>query len=157
MQLDSNSGLRMSPGQQSGVFTCSSLWGGVRYSPELSLVAFNARQKEDEVVVGVSRSKRCRRLLPVAVALLVVAAVASAASAARTASTAGTPKPATAAAWNKLVAQAKAEGKVVIYSVQNPAGLQDLANAFKAKYGISVTVNRNVDSVLQSQIGAEES
>jgi iron(III) transport system substrate-binding protein len=100
---------------------------------------------------------RRRRLLLAAVALIVVAAVAGTASAARTASTGSAPKPASAAAWKKLVAQAQAEGKVVIYSVQNPAGLQDMANAFKAKYGISVTVNRNIDSVLQSQIGAEES
>lgn len=103
---------------------------------------------------------RRRRLFAAAAALLVVvalAALAGTASAARSASAATAPKPASAAAWKKLIAQAKAEGSVAIYSVQNPAGLQALANAFKAKYGISVTVNRNIDSVLQSQIGAEES
>jgi iron(III) transport system substrate-binding protein len=94
-----------------------------------------------------------------AAAFVVAAALAGTASAAKrgTAATAPSPKPASAAAWKKLVAQAKAEGSVVLYSVQNPAGLQSLANAFKAKYGITVTVNRNVDSVLQSQIGTEES
>jgi iron(III) transport system substrate-binding protein len=89
-----------------------------------------------------------------AAAILAVAALAGTAAAAQR-STAATPKPASAAAWKKLVAQAKTEGKVTLYSVQNPAGLQDMANAFKAKYGISVTVNRNVDSVLQTQVGTE--
>lgn len=107
-------------------------------------------------MVGVSRSMRRRWLLLGAVAVVAVAAVAGTASAAKR-TTAAAPKPASAAAWKKLIAQAKSEGAVTIYSVQNPAGLQDLANAFKAKYGISVTVNRNVDSVLLSQISAEES
>lgn len=99
---------------------------------------------------------RRRQLFLVAAALLAVVGLAGTASASRKTSSAG-PAPLPAAAWRKLVAQAKSEGKVVIYSVQNPAGLQDLANAFKAKYGITVTVNRNIDSVLQSQIDAEQS
>src|SRR2546430_10970891 len=98
---------------------------------------------------------RRRWLFLAAVTALAVAAVAGTASAAQRGS-AATPKPASAAEWKKLIAKAKSEGTVTIYSVQNPAGLQDLANAFKAKYGISVTVNRNVDSVLLSQINAEE-
>ena len=105
-------------------------------------------------MVAVSRFVR-RRVLLVAAALVAVAALATTASAALH-GTAAAPKPASAAAWKKLVAKAKSEGAVTIYSVQNPAGLQDLANAFKAKYGISVTVNRNVDSVLLSQINTEE-
>jgi iron(III) transport system substrate-binding protein len=95
-------------------------------------------------------------LLPVVCVVAVVAALAGTASAARTSSTVTGPKPASAAAWKKLIAQAQKEGSVTIYTVQNPAGLQDMANAFKAKYGITVTVNRNVDSVLLSQINAEE-
>jgi iron(III) transport system substrate-binding protein len=90
-----------------------------------------------------------------AATILAVAALAGTAAAAQRGPTATAPKPASAAAWKKLVAQAKSEGKVTLYSVQNPTGLQDMANAFKAKYGISVTVNRNVDSVLQSQVNAE--
>lgn len=101
-------------------------------------------------MVGVSSWTRPRWLLLAALTVLAAAAVA------QTATAATAPKPASAAAWNKLIAQAKKEGSVVLYSVQNPAGLQDMANAFKAKYGISVTVNRNVDSVLLSQINAEE-
>jgi iron(III) transport system substrate-binding protein len=97
---------------------------------------------------------RRRWLLVAAVVAVALAAVGGTASAAQHASAAG---PASKAAWKKLIAQAKSEGAVTIYSVQNPAGLQDLANAFKAKYGITVTVNRNVDSVLLSQISAEES
>jgi iron(III) transport system substrate-binding protein len=88
--------------------------------------------------------------------VLALAAIGGTASAAQRSHAAAAPKPASAAAWNKLIAQAKKEGTVTIYSVQNPTGLQDLANAFKAKYGISVTVNRNVDSVLLSQINAEQ-
>jgi iron(III) transport system substrate-binding protein len=99
---------------------------------------------------------RRRHLLLAVAALLGVAALAGTASAAQRGISATGPKPASPAAWKKLIAQAKSEGKVVIYSVQNPAGLQDLANAFKAKYGITVTINRNIDSVLQSQITAEE-
>ena len=106
-------------------------------------------------MVAVSRSMRRRWLLFAAATALAVAAVAGTASAAQR-GTAATPKPASAAEWKKLIAKAKSEGSVTIYSVQNPAGLQDLANAFKSKYGISVTVNRNVDSVLLSQINAEE-
>ena len=98
---------------------------------------------------------RRRQLLLVAAALLAVVGLAGTASAARKTSSAE-PQPMSAAAWRKLVGQAKAEGKVVIYSVQNPAGLQALANAFKEKFGITVTVNRNIDSVLQSQIDAEQ-
>jgi len=87
-----------------------------------------------------------------------VAVLASTATAAHSSSTANAkePQPASAAAWKKIVAKAKQEGSVTIYSVQSPTGLQDLANAFKQKYGISVTVNRNVDSVLFSQVNAEE-
>ena len=96
-----------------------------------------------------------RWLMVGAAAILAVAALAGTAAAAQRGSTTTAPKPASAAAWKKLVAQAKAEGKVTLYSVQNPAGLQDMANAFKAKYGISVTVNRNVDSVLQTQVNTE--
>ena len=32
------------------------------------------------------------------------------------------------AAWKKLIANAKSEGSVTIYSVQSPTGLQDAAN-----------------------------
>jgi iron(III) transport system substrate-binding protein len=96
-----------------------------------------------------------RWLLVGAATIVAVAALAGTAAAAQRGSTAGSPQAASAAAWKKLVAQAKAEGKVTLYSVQNPAGLQDMANAFKAKYGISVTINRNVDSVLQTQVNTE--
>ena len=99
-------------------------------------------------------SKQRRWLMVGAAAILAVAALAGTAAAQRGSTTAA-PGPASKAAWNKLVAQAKSEGKVTLYSVQNPAGLQDMANAFKAKYGISVTVNRNVDSVLQTQVNTE--
>ncbi|HEY3183440.1 MAG TPA: extracellular solute-binding protein [Gaiellaceae bacterium] len=71
-------------------------------------------------------------------------------------SAAATPKPASKAAWKKLVAAAKKEGSVTIYTTQNPVLLADMAAKFKEKYGISVTINRNIDSVLATQVTAEE-
>lgn len=68
-----------------------------------------------------------------------------------------TPKPATAKAWNALVAKAKQEGSVTLYSSQDPGGLQRLADGFKAKYGISVTWARQIDSVSALQLNAEQS
>jgi iron(III) transport system substrate-binding protein len=67
-----------------------------------------------------------------------------------------TGKPASKAAWKKIVAAAKKEGSVTIYTTQNPTLLADMAAKFKEKYGISVTINRNIDSVLATQVTAEE-
>ncbi len=103
--------------------------------------------------------RRLLMLLFAALAAVVIAALAGTASAgAGPSTTSAAPKPVeplSAAAWRKLVAKAKAEGSVTIYSVQSPAGLLDVANAFKAKYGITVNVNRGVDSTLLAQINAE--
>jgi iron(III) transport system substrate-binding protein len=97
-------------------------------------------------------------LLLSAFAAVLIAVLAGTASAAhRTRSAAPKPvQPLSAAAWRKLVGQAKAEGSVTIYSVQSPTALQAAATAFKAKYGITVNVNRGVDSTLLAQINAEE-
>jgi iron(III) transport system substrate-binding protein len=110
-------------------------------------------------VVGDSTFRRSRPLMLVALVAALAAALAGTASAShRSASAApATPQPVSSAAWRALVAKAKQEGSVAIYSVQVPTGLANMAAAFKAKYGITVTVNRNVDSVLATQIGAEES
>ena len=45
---------------------------------------------------------------------------------------------------------------MTIYSAQAPASLADMASKFKAKYGIDVKVNRQVDSVMVQQITAEQ-
>jgi iron(III) transport system substrate-binding protein len=58
--------------------------------------------------------------------------------------------------WRALVAKAKSEGSVTLYSGQAPAVLQNMAAKFKAKYGVSVTINRQSDSVLATQVTAEE-
>jgi iron(III) transport system substrate-binding protein len=71
--------------------------------------------------------------------------------------TATGPKPASAAAWKALIAKAKQEGSVTIYSPQAPDALATVASKFKALYGITVTVNRNSDNPLVAQINAEES
>jgi iron(III) transport system substrate-binding protein len=108
---------------------------------------------------------RSRRTLA---ALLVIVCAAAAASAASLASSGtafrpavpsvltGPPAPATKAQWAKIVAAAKKEGSVTLYTSQNPIFLADTAKAFKAKYGIDLTVNRNIDSVLTQQVNAEK-
>jgi iron(III) transport system substrate-binding protein len=101
-------------------------------------------------------------------ALLCAAAATSAAYAASSSSSSsaksvlarlatGAPRPATKKQWAKIVAQAKKEGSVTLYTSQNPLFLQDTVKAFKARYGITLTINRNVDGVLTQQVGAEES
>ena len=79
----------------------------------------------------------------------VVAGASSIASGAPTAvaasarPTANAPKPATAAQWARVVAAAKREGAVTIYSSQSPFNLAAFGERFKQKYGITVTINRN--------------
>jgi iron(III) transport system substrate-binding protein len=67
------------------------------------------------------------------------------------------PKPATKKQWAKIVAAAKKEGSVTLYTSQNPLFLADTAKAFETRYGIKLTVNRNIDSVLTQQVSAEQS
>jgi iron(III) transport system substrate-binding protein len=91
------------------------------------------------------------------IALLVVAVlgVSVAAATASRSSSSSVAAKAPAAKWKKIVAAAKKEGKVVLYTSQNPASLAVMADDFKKKYGISVTINRNIDNVLTSQVGNE--
>jgi iron(III) transport system substrate-binding protein len=89
------------------------------------------------------------------VAAVCVALLAAGGASAAGRSTEATTAKAPAAQWARLVAQAKREGSVVVYTSQNPALMADLANKFKAKYGITVTVNRNIDSVTAQQVTAE--
>jgi len=44
---------------------------------------------------------------------------------------------------------------VTIYSSQSPFNLAAFGERFKQKYGITVTINRNIDSVLTQQVTAE--
>ena len=107
-------------------------------------------------MVGASTIRRCRAVVLAALATALVAALASTASASRHAAPPAGPKPATAAQWRALVAKAKQEGSVTIYTVSNPTSYANMAAAFKAKYGITVTVNRSVDNAILAQINAEE-
>ncbi len=95
----------------------------------------------------------CARLTVVLVAVL-TAALAGAAFAA---TKPPTQKPVTAKAWKALVARAQQEGSVTLYSSQDPGGLGRMADAFKAKYGITVTWARQIDSISVQQVNAEES
>jgi iron(III) transport system substrate-binding protein len=100
------------------------------------------------------RGTRRARSGSIALALVLMAAVAavSTTSAATPAAT-----PYTSKQWSALIAKAKQEGSVTIYSSQHPVYLQDLADKFKDRYGISVTVNRQVDQVTATQVTAEHS
>ena len=96
-------------------------------------------------------------------AVLLLALIATvAASTSRGASSAASVSPLfpptapSKAKWASVIAKAKKEGSVTIYSAQAPTSLADLATAFKAKYGIEVKVNRQVDSVMVQQITAEQ-
>ena len=80
------------------------------------------------------------------------AASASTSSAASAATTAGA---ASSAEWDAIVAKAKNEGKVTIYSSQGLDVLNDLAAKFKAKYGITLEVVRGIDSELIPKVDAE--
>ncbi len=92
-------------------------------------------------------------------ALLVLVAICVSAFAAATARGTATaaPKPVSKKAWTQLVAKAKQEGTVNIYTTQIPALLTDMAAKFKAKYGINVVINRQVDNVLATEINTEQS
>jgi iron(III) transport system substrate-binding protein len=61
------------------------------------------------------------------------------------------------AAWDDIVAKAKDEGKVTIYSSQGLDQLNDLAAKFKEKYGITLEVVRGIDSELIPKVEAEAS
>jgi iron(III) transport system substrate-binding protein len=116
------------------------------------------------------RSAGC---LAVLVALASVAAACggdnkSSAGAATTAAAAGTvakaPAPTSgatttaapnSAAWDAVVANAKQEGKVTIYSSQGLDVLNDLAAKFKEKYGITLEVVRGIDADLIPKVDAE--
>ncbi|HEY2936317.1 MAG TPA: extracellular solute-binding protein [Gaiellaceae bacterium] len=89
-------------------------------------------------------------------ALALVASTASGAHRQTSASPPAGPKQLSAAAWNAMVAKAKQEGRVTIYTIGAPTGYQAVAAKFKELYGISVTVNRQVDNTLLAQINAEE-
>jgi iron(III) transport system substrate-binding protein len=101
--------------------------------------------------------RRSLALASLVVATVVLAALAATASASLHSTRATAAGPLSAKQWKQLVAKAKQEGTVTIYSVEIPALLQDMAAKFKAKYGINVTINRNIDNVLATQMNTEES
>ena len=78
------------------------------------------------------------------------ASTAAASSAATTAAA-----PGQSANWDAIVAKAKDEGKVTMYSSQGLDQLNDLAAKFKAKYGITAEVVRGIDSENVPKVEAE--
>jgi iron(III) transport system substrate-binding protein len=59
------------------------------------------------------------------------------------------------AEWDKVIADAKKEGGVTIYSSQGLDQLNKMGEDFKTKYGIPVTVVRAIDSDIQAKVQAE--
>jgi len=103
-----------------------------------------------------------RTLAAISAVVIAAAAAGTAASAPGSSGTnvlagllTGTPRPATAKQWATIVANAKKEGSVTLYTSQNPVLLAQTAKDFQAKYGISVTINRQIDSTLTTQVNAE--
>jgi iron(III) transport system substrate-binding protein len=109
----------------------------------------------------VKRLLSSRRVLVAVVVVAGVAAVAAGTATPAPSTSAldklltGPPRAATAKQWSTIVAAAKKEGSVTLYTSQNPALLAQTAKDFQAKYGISVTVNRQIDSTLTTQVNAE--
>ena len=109
------------------------------------------------------RLVRSWRLAAVAIACVAMSATAASATPGASARSGldklltGPPKAATASQWAKIVAAAKQEGSVTLYTSQNPIFLANTVTAFKQKYGITLTVNRNTDTVLTQQVNAEKS
>jgi iron(III) transport system substrate-binding protein len=114
------------------------------------------RRREENQVGRKSTFRQHRLKLLSTLAVALVAVVAGTASASSTGAAAA-PKSATAKQWAQIVAKAKQEGSVTIYSSQHPVLLQNLAAKFKERYGINVTVNRQVDGVTVTQVTAEQS
>jgi iron(III) transport system substrate-binding protein len=119
-------------------------------SVQQRLPAFPHRHRKESSVSSLITSRPRALALTLTVGLLALLAVAASG-----ASGAGAAGPASKAKWAEIVAAAKKEGSVTIYSPQAPTNLQAMAAKFKEKYGINVTINRNIDSVLLSQINAE--
>jgi iron(III) transport system substrate-binding protein len=88
---------------------------------------------------------------------MLVAGVASSTGTGATAAAPAGPKALSSAAWRAVVAKAKTEGTVTIYTVGAPANYANVAKRFKELYGITVVVNRKVDNDLVVQINAEQS
>jgi iron(III) transport system substrate-binding protein len=59
------------------------------------------------------------------------------------------------AAWQQLVKDAKAEGKVVFYTAHAEDTMNELAAAFQKQYGIKVEIFRAADSDLEPKVDAE--
>jgi iron(III) transport system substrate-binding protein len=114
---------------------------------------------------GVKHLLNSRRILAAVSAVVIATAAAGTAVSAPDSSgrnvlaglLTGPPKAATARQWATIVAKAKREGSVTLYTSQNPVLLAQTAKDFQAKYGISVTINRQIDSTLTTQVNAEVS
>lgn len=107
--------------------------------------------------MGNSRSSH-RSVWGVWIALtLALAVAAGVATGTGSGATPAGAKPLSAAAWRGVVAKAKQEGSVTIYTVGAPANFANLAKRFKELYGVTVVVNRKVDNDLLVQMNAEQS
>ncbi len=86
---------------------------------------------------------------------LASAATTTTAAAAAAATTAAPTTVKKGPNWDEVVAAAKKEGKVTIYSSQALDNLNELGARFKKAYGIDVEVVRIVDADIQARLTAE--
>ena len=116
------------------------------------------RGSHGTVVLGARATRWLIRTILLLASVALMAALAAGAGAPARASSvareAQAPTPYSQRQWTQLIATAKREGEVTIFSTQIPALLADMAKAFEAKCGIKVNVNRQVDQLLVTQINA---
>lgn len=65
-------------------------------------------------------------------------------------------KPLSKTAWKELIAKAKTEGKLTVYTSWFPDSTRSMNAEFKKEYGISVIVNRANDDVITQQLHADK-
>lgn len=96
------------------------------------------------------------RLAPVMAAVVLLAAGCSSGGGASASSSGPSEAPESVSpAWKQIIDGAKKEGAVTIYSSQGLDLLSALGKKFQAKYGIPVTVNRDVDANIESKLNAD--
>jgi iron(III) transport system substrate-binding protein len=98
------------------------------------------------------------RVAPLAAAVMLAAAACGGGGGSSSGSTgAAAASESVSPAFQKVIDAAKKEGAVTIYSSQGTDLLQDMGKKFQAKYGIPVTVNRDVDANLEAKLNADAS
>jgi iron(III) transport system substrate-binding protein len=108
---------------------------------------------------GPTRAGRRSRPLAVLTAAAVAVALAGCGGGSSAGSSSGQLSddvgPTGDAAWQQLVKDAKAEGKVVFYTAHAEDTMKEVATAFQQQYGIEVEIFRAADTDLEPKLDAE--